>query len=173
MDHPHSHTGRNPAADSAGLHTVEGNNLRLFCFLVEKKKDTLFSTGKNKNPVLLSGHLDFTSSSRNYHPFLWLIFYHLCSVLSCNDFIISGSRSSYLPVSTPVFVLPSVISHWKPLFWLFFLLYLLHPSLFWSAAPVWVLQTQWAPPTLWDGVLPSPTGGPALGGGEAGIRTII
>lgn len=138
-----------------------------------KKKDTLFSTGKNKNPVLLSGHLDFTSSSRNYHPFLWLIFYHLCSVLSCNDFIISGSRSSYLPVSTPVFVLPSVISHWKPLFWLFFLLYLLHSSLFWSAAPVWVLQTQWAPPTLWDGVLPSPTGGPALGGGEAGIRTII
>lgn len=61
-----------------------------------KKKDTLFSTGKNKNPVLLSGHLDFTSSSRNYHPFLWLIFYHLCSVLSCNDFIISGSLLALL-----------------------------------------------------------------------------
>lgn len=39
--------------------------------------------------------------------------------------------------------------------------------------PVWVLQTQWAAPALWDGVLPRPFGGPTLGGGEAGIRTII
>lgn len=45
-------------------------------------------------------------------------------------------------------------------------------SLWWSVAPVWVLQAQWAAPTLWDGVLPRPFGGPTLGGGEAGIRTI-
>lgn len=39
--------------------------------------------------------------------------------------------------------------------------------------PVWLLQTQRAAPPLWDGVLPRPLGGPALGGGEAGVRTII
>lgn len=39
--------------------------------------------------------------------------------------------------------------------------------------PVWLLQTPWAAPPLWDGVLPRPLGGPALGGGEAGVRTII
>lgn len=44
--------------------------------------------------------------------------------------------------------------------------------LWWSVALVWVLQTQRAAPTLWDGVLPRPFGGPTLGGGEAGIRTL-
>lgn len=39
--------------------------------------------------------------------------------------------------------------------------------------PVWLLQTHRAAPPLWDGVLPRPLGGPALGGGEAGVRTII
>lgn len=38
--------------------------------------------------------------------------------------------------------------------------------------PVWVLQTQRATPTPWDGVLSSPLGRPTLGGGEAGIRAL-
>lgn len=56
----------------------------------------------------------------------------------------------------------------------YFILHLSFPTSLWSSVtPVWVLQTQWATQTLWDGVLPRPFGGPTLGGGEAGIRAII
>lgn len=101
---------------------------------------------------------------------------------SHNDFNPPGSLSS-----VPVFILcvsSLLSSFWelsvpKPLF-CFFLFPILPPHAPFSphssvvmGRSVRVLQTQRAPPTLGEGVLPRPLGGPTLGGGEADVRTII
>lgn len=202
VDHPHSHPGRHPAAHTAGLHTVEGNahahthRIPVQCIF----KSNQVHLQQILLPCIFFSNFVFSQLYPCHHTGLLTLylsisqlfgFFLLSCALLCSIIILLLPAHSCVSISSlvfmfvlclspPLFILCPLISMWKlpiPKSLVHFISGCfpssLHTSLGLICRPVRVLQAHRAAPTLWDGVLPRPLGGPTLGGGEAGVRTIM